>query len=96
MSRVVSILLTSIATWFRSRLSLQLELIPLRRAPNIFPLARYTRHVGRYHGLIGAGAGRKSAFVMLIRPADLWPYGQNIGTHYFPDTYGLIHSFSTA
>jgi transposase InsO family protein len=36
MSRVVSILLTSIATWFRSRLSLQLELIALRHQVTVY------------------------------------------------------------
>ena len=36
MPRVVSILLTSIATWFRSRLSLQMELIALRHQVAVY------------------------------------------------------------
>src|SRR5918996_4330384 len=42
MPRVVSILLTSIATWFRSRLSLQMELIALRHQ-----VAVYQRSISR-------------------------------------------------
>ncbi|MDH3599004.1 MAG: hypothetical protein OEU26_05115 [Candidatus Tectomicrobia bacterium] len=36
MPRVVSILLMSIATWFRSRLSLQMELIALRHQVAVY------------------------------------------------------------
>ena len=39
---------------------------------------------------------RRTIDIPSVYETDLTAYGQNIGTRYFPDAYGLIHSLSAS